>query len=85
MSIFKSDIPAHKTVPMPSVVMPRILVPKYSDVEIYYNDGTSQKYFSVEWIGGTDECIILSKGESEWYIHKRAVKYIKRTRIKDEE
>lgn len=58
---------------------------RYFDVEIYYNDGTDQKYFNVEWIGGTDECIILSKGESEWYIHKRAVKYIKRTRIKDEE
>jgi hypothetical protein len=54
-------------------------------VEIYYNDGTKQKYFNVEWIGGTGECIILSKGEINWYIFKQAVKYVKRTRIKDEE
>lgn len=84
MSIFKSGIPAHKPVPMPPI-MPCIPVPRCFDVEIYYNDGTSQKYFDVEWIGGTDDCIILSKDESEWYILKRAVKYIKRIRVKDEE
>ena len=82
MSVF---IPKHKPIPMPSAVMPYIPVPRYFDVEIYYNDGTEQKYFNVEWIGDTGECIILSKGESEWHILKRAVKYIKRTRIKDEE
>lgn len=73
-----------KPISMPSA-MPCIPVPRYYDVEIYYNDGTEQKYFNVEWIGGTDEFIIFSKDESEWHILKRAVKYIKRTRIKDEE
>lgn len=84
MSVFRSARSPHEPVHMPSVAMPRIPVPKYFDVEIYYNDGTSQKYFDVEWIGGTGECIILSKGESEWYILKQTVKYIKRIRIKDE-
>jgi hypothetical protein len=84
MSIFGSGLPAHKPVPMPSV-MPCIPAPRCFDVEIYYNDGTDQKYFNVEWIGGNDECIILSKDENDWYIFKQAVKYIKRTRIKDEE
>lgn len=82
MSVF---IPKHKPVPMPSVMPPLIPVPRYFDVEIYYNDGTEQKYFNVEWIGGTDDCIILSKDEREWYILKQSVKYIKRIRIKDEE
>lgn len=82
MSVFKSGIPAHKPVPMPCI--PGIPIPRYFDVEIYYNDGTDQKYFNVEWIGGTDECIILSKGESEWYISKQAVKYIKRTHVDSE-
>lgn len=83
MSLFKSGIPAHEPVHMACI--PSIpLLPRYYDVEIYYNDGTSQKYFNVEWIGGTDECIILSKGESEWYIIKRAVKYIKRIRVDSE-
>lgn len=81
MSVFISK---HKPVPMPSIMF-CIPAPRFFDVEIYYNDGTEQKYFNVEWIGGTDEFIILSKGESKWYILKRAVKYIKRTRIKDEE
>lgn len=83
MSIFKSDILTHKPVSMACV--PFIPVPRFFDVEIYYNDGTDQKYFNVEWIGGTDDCIILSKGESEWYILKQAVKYIKRIRVEDEE
>lgn len=85
MSVFRSARSPHEPVHMPSVAMPYIPVPRQFDVEIYYNDGTDQKYFDVEWIGGTDDCIILSKGESEWYILKQAVKYIKRTRIKDEE
>lgn len=84
MSVFGLGVSAHKPVSMPSV-MPCIPAPRYFDVEIYYNDGTEQKYFNVEWIGGTDECIILSKDESEWYILKQAVKYIKRIRIKDKE
>ena len=82
MSVF---IPKHKPISMPSVAMPYIPVPKYFDVEIHYNDGTEQKYFNVEWIGGNDECIILSRDESDWHIFKQAVKYVKRIRIKDEE
>lgn len=84
MSVFGSGFSTHKPVSVPSI-MPVIPAPRFFDVEIYYNDGTDQKYFNVEWIGGTDECIILSKGESKWYILKQVVKYIKRIRIKDEE
>lgn len=82
MSVF---IPKHKPVPMPSVAMPCIPVPRYFDVEIYYNDGTNQKYFNIEWIGGDDDCIILSKNKYEWYIFKQAVKCINRIRVEDKE
>lgn len=82
MSVF---IPKHKPVPMPSVATPYIPVPRYFDVEIYYNNGTEQKFSNVEWIGNTDECIILSKNKYEWYIFKRAVKCINRIRVEDEE
>ena len=84
MSVFRSILHPHEPVHMPSV-MPCIPVSRCFDVEIYYNDGTEQKYFNVEWIGSDDECIIFSKDESDWYILKRAVKYVKRIRIKDEE
>lgn len=84
MSVFKSGVPAHKPVPMPSVMPPCIPTPRYFDVEISYNDGTRQKFSSVEWIGGDDECIILLKNGTEWYIFKQSVKYINRIRVEED-
>ena len=84
MSVFKSDIPAHKPVPMPSVMPPCIPAPRYFDVEIYYNNGTEQKFSNIEWIGGTDDYIILSKNKYEWYIFTRAVKCINRIRVEED-
>lgn len=83
MSVFGKERLVRKPVSMPPI-MPCIPVPRYFDVEIYYNDGTDQKYFNVKWIGGSDEWIIFSKGESDWYILKQAVKYIKRIRVDSE-
>lgn len=48
------------------------------NVEIYYNDGTSKKYFNVEWLGGNSEAIILSKDKKTWYFMKVHIKYIMR-------
>lgn len=83
MSVFGLGLSPHKPVPMPSV-MPLIPVPRFYDVEIYYNDGTAQKFSNVEWIGGDDECIILSKNGTEQYIFKQAVKYINRIRVEED-
>lgn len=83
MSIFKAGIPTHEPMPMPPI-MSYDPAPRFFDVEIYYNNGTQQKFSNIEWIGGTDEYIILSKNKYEWYIFKQAVKCINRIRVDSE-
>lgn len=61
------------------------LIPKCVDVEIYYDDGTSQKYFNVEWSGGNSQYIVLSKDKKTWYIMKAHIKYIMREEVEPQD
>lgn len=72
-----------KRPPMPPVKPPLLSFPdKMCDVEIYFTDGTFQKYFDVLWVRGTEDQIILSKNKKTWYFMKSHIKYIMREETK---